>query len=388
MKKQTQIVLAVLLSVLALVLGYLLGAQQQVALSASNSAPPVEFTAPLNAIPEEIFGTWQIGGYEVIVTHKTDIRFEPHYVNPGALVHVRAHDEARGLVAERVELVQDTPYTLNIHGPVSKIQDGFWIVGNKRIKVLPKTRISHIDGPPLGRIASVQVHVEGDTFVADAITLTTRTDEAAESEFIGQLEEVRGNIWVINGVNVQVRNGTSAPPIGTMVRVRGRILADGTLQSEELAVKPTEVRIKGWIVGQEAENVWQVLVEGAQGGGTQRVNVRVDSNAPVDEREGMMQAGAHVEVAGITETPNEIRATFVRVLNKQNTYLIGTLIYIPSGDRFSYPWTVDETQVWVTPNTLSDKPLDSYRLGDRVAVFGFQQEDGSIAARMISPSKR
>jgi len=269
---------------------------------------------------------------------------------------------------------------------VDKIAGGTWVIAGKHVRVTAATQIV---GPRTANaIARVQAHKEGATLVADHILLSTRAQEADQVEFIGEVQSVHGNIWTVSGAKVLVPAGTTPMPTGTLVRVQGNVDKQGRITVKELAVRPPQVHLTGWIVGKESKNTWQVLVGGEQQRATRRVRVILDNDTPIDERGGTVQEGVRIELMGTAGKQGQIHADFVRVVETGNNHVIGTLTYIPQGDRFAHPWTVDTTPVWITSHTISDRPLSEYRVGDRVAVSGTRRPDGGLDAQMISPSKR
>ncbi len=395
MKVVLRLWLSVLLLVVSLLLGIALARPLAVPSMAGSEQPVYEFIGPVVSLPEGIFGTWIIGQTRVEVTAETQLDRAKRKLRPGIWVQVRGERIPTGLQARAVRVLspEAVPNRVELHGVVEETSDNTWVVSGTRVTLTSQTRIV---GPvpgmygtsPVGAVASVTAFWEGTTLVADIIRLRTLAEEAQEVEFLGRLEAVRGNVWVVDGVEVTVPEGSVPPPTGTLVSVTGQAVGAGrvrSLQPPTVTVATTEV--EGWILQQSADaGEWELLVDTTAPAG-ERMWVTVPSDTPVDERAGRARPGARVTVRGIPQADARLRATFVRVADSRFFMFTGTLTYIPS-DVYAFPWTVGETQVWVRPSTVTDRPLSEYRLGDRLAVSGWRQPDGTVVALMLSRSKR
>ncbi len=392
MKKRLRSVLQTALIVALLVGGYVIGSRLHARTFASDSTPPVEFAGHIRSLPSGIFGAWRVDDQTVLVTRKTTLDTVNGTPAEGVPVHVRAHEEGDHLVADVVRVLpaREDISTFSLHGLVQEVGEGYWVVNGRRIQVDRHTRISGTSQVVPGQVATVRGHREGDAYVADEIDLSTVEEEATLVEFTGVVEEVRGATWVVNGLEIPAPPGEAPPEPGTLVRIRGHLQGPNKLIPTYLSLQPPDVQLTGWLLRREQradEQRWDLLVEeGASPG--QEIAVRIRPDTPVDEREGTVQAGARVTVYGERKDDSSVEATFARVLETRYTFLIGTLVYIPEGDLYAYPWTVNDTQVWVRPNTISDQPHDTFRVGDRVAVSGVYKDDGTLIAHMISHSKR
>ncbi len=393
MNGKLRVLISAALLVITLTLGVTLAREDASTTLAGTSQPLYEFIGPISALPEDMTGIWVIGDTQVEVTQHTNIDEVKGRISPGVWVRVRARRTEDGrLYAELVRVLppNDVPGRVEVHGIVQKVQDDVWLISGKYIRVTRKTRIQGDVRLRRGSVASVRGHLEGTTIVADEIVLTAPEQERTEVEFLGRLDEVRGNIWVVNGIEVVAPENVPPPPIGTLVSVRGQS-ADGVkVIPKQLAVEAEpSTRLEGWLVDADnTQGTWEVVINRRNASASRQVRVRLSPDTPVDERAGVAEPGARVEVLGSPADEDVVVASFARVLEPQNVYLTGTLVYIPSGDPYAYPWTVDETQVWLRPTTVTDRPIGEFRLGDRVAVSGWRQADGSVVALMISRSKR
>lgn len=350
--------------------------------------PPYEFTGPILSLPANMLGTWQVGSTRVMVDRKTHITGDGP-VHMGAWVRVRAIQEGDILRAQAVRVLppQAIPSAVDIHGVVNKVRGDVWIVSGRQVRVPVSARVVG-NVPPVGAVATIRGHMEGTDLVADVVVLSSPTEEANRVEFVGQLEEVRGDIWVVDGVEVRAPQGIKPPPVGSLVSVRGQMVDTRRVVAEELAVeKGAPTFLEGWLTeGDEHTPVWHVLTPENGGPVGHEVEVLMSADTPVDERAGLARPGARVQVVGV-QANGRMKASFARVLDIPQAYITGNLVYVPT-DPYAFPWTVDATQVHVLPDTVLDRPVDQFHLGDRVAVSGIEQADGTILARMISGSKR
>ncbi|NPA91432.1 MAG: hypothetical protein GXO55_08295 [Chloroflexi bacterium] len=391
MKATTRKALAVLVLLALLMAGYFVGSYFSRQTFATNNEPPIEFMGPVQAMPDDLWGTWQVGDQEVVVTRKTTLNTVAGRAQVGAFVQVRAHKEDDRLVADVIRVLssEDATVPLTLHGIVESVGEGEWIIDGTPVRVGAHTRVMGWPHARPGLVATVQGHMEGTTFVADLIQLTTVEEESSRVEFIGVIQEVRGNNWVVNGLEIPAPPGATPPPPGSLVRVSGHMEGDNRLVPSTLSVYPPDVQLTGWLLDQETEGdvtQWNVLVEdGSQRG--EEVLVRLKPDTPVDDSAGAAGAGARVAVYGAKQAQGVVEATFARVVEAHYAFLIGTLVYVPE-DVYAYPWTVNDTQVWVRPDTISDRPLSEFKAGDRVAISGVYQNDGTFLAYMISHSKR
>ena len=398
MNVRTRISISLLLLALTLALGIMLARQPTFISLAGEDQPPYEFVAPIVAIPNGSVGIWQVGQTEVEVTSKTAIDTTAGPARPGAWAWIKAVSNQGILraLAVRILAQDEVPPYVDVHGIVRKVYGDTWIISGRQVRVHPGTRILG-NRSPQGSVATVRGHMEGTTLVADIIMLSSPAEEANRVEFLGRLEEVKGTTWVVDGIEIEVPQTVKAPPIGTLVGVRGQVKDTSRVQAEELMVQQApNTFLEGWLIDASADKrVWRILTS-EQGKNTGReVQVSLSANVPVDERVGLARVGARVEVIGTSLDGNAVEASFVRVLEARQAYFTGVLVYIPE-DPYAFPWTIEKAspqsegtiRVWVRSTTVFDRPISEFRLGDRVAVSGARGDDGTIIARMISHSKR
>ena len=389
MNAKLRLTISVLLLSVTLVLGFILTQQAERTTLAGSVQPPYEFSGPIVSMPPDVLGTWLVGNTRVVVDQKTDVRAADGPAQVGAWVRVRAVQEDDVLRAQVVRVLprRAIPAAVDVHGVVNKVKGEIWLVSGRQVRVPESARIVG-DISPVGAVATIRGHMEGTTLVADVVILSSATEEANRVEFVGELEAVRGTTWIVDGVEVQAQEEVKPPPVGSLVSVRGQMVDTQRVVAERLAVEEeTPTYLEGWLTdGSANTRAWRILVSDGRDPVGQEVEVYISEETPIDERAGLVQPGARVQVVG---TPGDagIDATFARVLDVPHAYITGNLVYIPQ-DPYAFPWTVDATQVHVSPSTVLDRPVHQFRLGDRVAVSGIRQPDGSILARMISGSKR
>ncbi len=390
MNAKLRLLISVLLIALTLGLGATVARHWGRTTFAGEERPPYEFVGPIVSLPEGMIGTWQVGNTPVEVTRKTQIEALAGPPQEGTWVRVRAVQVGDTLEAQTVQILppDELPEYVDLHGVVLKVHGEIWNVSGRQVRVPASARIIG-DISPTGAVATVRGHMEGTTLVADVILLSSATDEANRVEFVGQLEAVRGNTWVVDGVEVQAPKEVTPPPLGSLVSVRGQMVDTNRVSAERLAVEENPPTfLEGWLVdANNATQTWRILVSDPASAVGYEMTLAVPEDTPVDERAGLARPGARVQVVAQATGQGTMTATFARVLDAPRTYLTGTLVYIPT-DPYAFPWTVDNTRVWVKPSTVLDRPLSEFRLGDRVAVSGVQQEDGTVVAQMLSHSKR
>ena len=389
MNAKVRVLISATLLALTLGLGLTLARHKDHTTLAGNLRPPYEFSGPIVSLPSDLMGTWQVGTTRVEVDRKTHIDTAGGAARPGAWVQVRAAQEGDVLRAQAVRVLPPAavPTIEDIHGIVNKIQGDTWVISGRRVRVPPTARILG-DVSPLGAVATVRGHREGTTLVADVILLSSATEEANRVEFVGRLDAVRGDTWVVDGIDVRAPPTVTPPAVGSLVSVRGQMVDTRRVVAERLAVaKAPPTFLEGWLIeGGTNASTWRVLVPDETDAMGREVTVEVEADTPVDERAGLARPGARVQIIG-RDQGARVRASFARVLAPPQVYLTGTLVYIPD-DPYAFPWTVDKTRVRVRPDTILDRPIAAFRLGDHVAVSGIQQPDGTLLARMISRSKR
>ncbi len=401
MNVHVRLFLSTLLLALSLVVGHIVARHGGQEVRAAKSLPPVEFYGPIKELPPGRLGRWIVGTTPVVVTSKTHVDSTRASIAINRWARVRGSYQDDRLYADSIVALpeQSVPRTVDMHGIVQKVMGQIWMVSGHQVRISPTTSIEGSVPPHAGVVASVEGYLDGNIVVARRITLRRPEDEERDVEFLGRLERVDGTTWIVNGLEVHVQPHVKPPPIGSLVGIQGHLSGTRVLANKVVQDVAPRVSLDGWLIEtQPNQHEWHVLVHKADAART--VRVRLASDTPVDERMGLVQPGAQVEVLGHEITQDVIQATFARVLKPRHAYVTGTLIYIPE-DRFAYPWTVfkqtssesradksEEIQIRIRPTTVSDRPFTEFYVGERVAISGIPQEDGTIEVLMISHSKR
>ncbi len=398
MNVHIRLILSTFLLALSLLVGQVVTRHGDQEVLAEKNLPPIEFYGPIEVLPPGTLGQWIIGTTPVEVTSKTHLDTTASPIAIHRWVRVRGYQQDNRLYASLIVVLSDNdiPQTVDIHGIVQKVTGQIWLVSGHQVRISPTTSIEGSVSPRAGVVASVAGYLDGNIIVAERITLRMPEDEERDVEFLGKLEEVDGTTWTVNGLKVRVPPHVKAPPIGSLVGIQGHLSGTHVLANHVAVDVAPHISLDGWITDVQPEHYeWQVLVH--EGNAIRSVQVLLAPDTPVDERNGLVQPGARVEILGRENPTGVVQATFARVLEPRHAYVTGTLIYIPE-DRFAYPWTLfvnntdngteKEIQIRVRPTTISEQPITDFRVGERVAVSGVRQDDGTIEVLMISHSKR
>lgn len=394
MKGNRRPIIALLIVLLFLVAGVLTARERLTGASELQHSPTYEYTGVIITMPEGFYGTWQVGEYSVTVDRKTTVNTSAGPPAPGRWVVLRLTGREGDLHAEELYTLPDNRRTnvVELRGVLEKIQGATWVVSGQRITVDDRAEITGVLPPEPGRVVQVRARREGTDLVAETVNLITPDDDRREVAFVGQLQAVYDNTWVVDGITVTVPSRISAPPLGTLVAVTGRADSSGRVKAQRVTPRDqTQVQLDGWLddVVRADEEQWTLLVPEEGIAAVRQVNVIVPPQTPVDERAGLAQVGARVQVEGEEEAPDRVIASYARVVEGSGMYLRGLVTFIPA-DPHNGLWTVNETQVRVTPTTILNPAYDrtDFRVGDWVSVFGRPQPDGILLAHIISHSKR
>ncbi len=181
------------------------------------------FTGEVEAIQET---QWTIAGRVVRVDNVT--RIEPGIV-------VGDEVEVRGGIADDGTLWATTieravPNGFRFTGVVETMGDGAWVVSGISVTVGISTTVE--PGIEVGdRVLVVGHALDDGTWQATVI----RRAEADTFDFVGVV--ISTDPWVVNGIRIRTDERTQIDEgidIGNRVRVRGRVLADGTWLAESI----------------------------------------------------------------------------------------------------------------------------------------------------------
>jgi hypothetical protein len=167
--------------------------------------------------------TWIISGQEIRVNETTQL--DPG-LEVGSRVLVIGVIRAGGqLLAESITLLEEETSPFEFTGLVEAIEDRLWTIGGQPIAVDANTLIT--GNPIIGDLVHVTGRIQEDgTWLARTIE---KVDEPQTFEIVGPVESIAP--WVVSGVPFEVNEFTRIEPgivVGSLVRVTGTILPDGT----------------------------------------------------------------------------------------------------------------------------------------------------------------
>jgi hypothetical protein len=174
---------------------------------------------------------WLVAGQTISVTDQTDVDDD---IKVGDLVRVEGVILPEGeLQAERIVRIEDTPgLPFDFRGVVQAIADTTWTISGVAITIDGETVIAE------GLVVGDLVHVRGwiledGTWLASAIERVD--DEEPLFEFTGAIESI--DPWVVAGIPFETHEWAEIEPgleVGDLVRVKGRIMEDGTWVAFEI----------------------------------------------------------------------------------------------------------------------------------------------------------
>jgi hypothetical protein len=275
-----------------------------------------------------------------------------------------ASGEMTGVVMD--EEPTDPVYFITGQGEVAFIGEN-WVIGDQPYQTHPQTII--IGNPQVGDLVFFEGHLlEDGSRVADLIVLVRR-NPANTFTLTGEVQDMDDvPFWTVNGQIIAVTDLADVEVgivEGDLVRVKGIILAGGTLQAEEIRLitneNATPFEFTG-VVQQIGEQSW--VVSG--------ITVTLDVNTVIDE--GLL-VGDPVRVQGWILDDDTWLATSITYFIDQNSAFefVG---YLESMD----PWIVTGIPFEVREWTIIDADLN---VGDLVRVAGLIQTDGTWLASEV-----
>jgi len=205
-------------------------------------------------------GDWTVDGRTVHVTSTTRIQQEEGLVAIGAVVEVRGTLRGDGSVdATRIEVersagsFQNTP-RIEIEGTVQQLpntpgQVGDWIVNGRTIHV---TSLTVLRPSATAITVGSFVEVEGflrpnNTIDATSVELEPVQNQTPRFMLFGRVDTLPSTSgfigdWIVSGRTIHVSSSTQINPnhrplaIGSLVRITGNLLSDGTLDAQHIVV--------------------------------------------------------------------------------------------------------------------------------------------------------
>lgn len=174
---------------------------------------------------------WTVAGQTIVLDDETAIE---DAIEVGDLVRVEGIIlEAGTLLAEHIRLIEEEPgLPFDFTGVVQDIADETWKISGVAISVDADTEID--EGLVVGDVVRVSGWImEDGTWLARAIERVA--EEEPEFEFTGSVESI--DPWIVAGIPFETDEWTEVEAgigIGDRVRVRGRVLEDGTWLATEI----------------------------------------------------------------------------------------------------------------------------------------------------------
>ncbi len=209
------------------------------------------------------------------------------------------------------------------------------------------------------------------------------SDGSGQFKLYGTIEDLPADSligdWVVSGYTVHVFSTTyikqEVPAeIGRMVEVKGYLQSDGSINATKIEVKAekfygmVESLPDGTLIGE-----WTVAG---------RI-VNVTPSTIIQQKKGIVQVGAYVEVKGYSEADGSFTATKIEVKKgRSTTKFYGYIESLPDGTLIG-DWTVSGRVVHVTANTQIKQKKGTVRIGAYVEVKGYAEADGSFTATKI-----
>ncbi len=194
---------------------------------------------------------WKVGGREVVLTEKTELRTErgaQAEIGSWAIVEATKRSDGSWLARKIVITKSPKAVTVDLQGEILSISGVQWNVGGSTILV-PASASVH-GTPVVGAFALVTAIRQPDgTLVAKEITIRTRE----EVTFEDQITSISSGEWVVGNVIVKITPDTQVdgtPHVGDTAQVDGWQNDDGSVEAVRIIVlasptpEPTETPTK------------------------------------------------------------------------------------------------------------------------------------------------
>lgn len=279
---------------------------------------------------------------------------------------------------------------------------GEWTVGERTVVVSDGTQINPPDvAPELGDYASVTGVVLPDGKV-QARSIFVRKAPGIEVNFIGAIERLSPDVWVVRGVTVLILPSTeitgATPEVGLIAEVAGRLLSNRSVAATRIRVRPRPdpaVKFVGTIVSKSAPElpaVWGIhpiaVVDALSPTDSARriIMVTVTERTEIDQTKGPADIGALVEVKAIispvssTLDPRTLIATNIIVLRPPPGSV--EITFTGPIQRLSEEiWVVQGIRVFIS--TTTEITGADPRVGLIADVTGIVRPEGGVNALKI-----
>ena len=317
---------------------------------------PVQ-TISVEGLVSQAGGPWTVAGTTFIANEKTAIIGSPK-VGDWAIVKGHLGGNNQNIADWIILLRPAVTNQFSLTGTVEAMDSGRWQIDGQTILVTETTQLDR------------DIH-EGDTvFVKGlissdgglkAIRIERLDQETGQPfEFTGILQKMEGGLWEISGVSIQTNAKTTVSDeikTGDLVRVIGRIQADGTWVAQKITLVSAgehEFTFTGKV---ESKDPWKVA------------GISFETN---DETviHSALNLGDLVRVEGVIDNNGAWIATKIERIDEEanaRMVLIGTVITID-------PWVVNGITLTLAPNVEIDEKIT---VGMLVRVELILQSDGT-----------
>ncbi|MCI0549414.1 MAG: DUF5666 domain-containing protein [Anaerolineae bacterium] len=314
---------------------------------------------------EKTGSTWRIAGRTFRTDSDTVFIGNPQV---GDLVAFEALIVTDGSpILDRVELLVQSPEDrFAFTGTVDVIGDAEWTIGGRTVQVDEMTEID--EEIQVGNIVKVKGNIlEDGKLQATHIDLIEEDEEGLPFQFVGVVDEIAETEWAISGISVEVNEDTNIETgiaVGDIVRVRGRILRDGTWLARSIQLAEEDERrfvITGTV---DSRDPW--MVSG--------VEFDTDERTEIDDG---IELGSRVRVEGRILNDGQWMAEEIELLEEDI-----------EPRRFSFtgvvnsidPWNVGGVDFTIDEHTVI---VGQVLVGDLVHVKGVILPDGTWLAEKI-----
>lgn len=278
--------------------------------------------------------------------------------------------------------------TIQFTGMLRKIAPPYWVVDDFIVIVDWNTQMG--GEPKIGSQLSITAQrVEWD-LVATNIAVLAVDATTIPTEFEGELEQIAGSTWVIDGTPVRIPAGSSpAARTGDWVEVRAVAAKDGTLVAKDIRIvdRSLEAKLDAYVtqisgLGQ-ATQTWTVLV--FDDGVPQTKIVEISAETYVDEDRTTLRPDVEAVVDGSKLNAVTVKADIAWLEQPAPAQAAGVL----AGPGNNGLWSVGGEQVWFESAALeaqaSSEQLASAQSGGRsLVVKGVRLRNGVLIVKEVT----
>jgi len=372
----------------------------------AKSKDRVEFDGLIQRLPAiGLVGDWIVGTRTVHVTSDTNIKQERGIVaGLGVFVEVKGSLLADGSINATDIDVQAGPgavHEARFSGFVDKLPAsgliGEWSVNGRIVHVSNATDAKMEHGlVALNAFVDVKGFLKEDgSITADDITVEASPGSTHMFDFEGFVQRLPTSglvgAWMVNGRAVHVapatelKVSTAAVALNAFVKIKGLLLADGSISADEIDVEASPGSTKQFdflgFVDQLPDGT--IIGDWVVNGRT----VHVAMDARIKQEHGLATENALVKVKGLLLADGSVKATEISVEASPTitgrVKLQGFVDKLPAGGLVG-DWLVSGRTVHVGVDTRVKQKGMLIDAGSLVDVKGFLEADGTISASKIT----